>query len=291
MGHGILSGSPFHMIGSWTTDMSVDYAELHRWEREEGRGPSKRKSNFKRRSAKKEQLRTKSPGKSQKVIRTFYDFEANHFQRPAGYTPLSPTKSLGIINSPNFDVLTLNLKVFCTGYGLGTYVRTKGEYDTLRFQNVRQKLKLYEIKELFRTGIVIFLRPKMRNSNESSNQKVPLNSAIVLNTTSVTNIKKKRSRIFKKIPWVELPHILDNLQSGQLVINRQLKIGRIIEVTGEKMVVEFGCNTQQYRVRANFGNQNLKIWGLLNGMIYGSAEREILLEKFDDIQKEIKSLD
>lgn len=30
MGHGILSGSPFHMIGGWATDMSVDYAELHR---------------------------------------------------------------------------------------------------------------------------------------------------------------------------------------------------------------------------------------------------------------------
>lgn len=34
MGHGILSDTPFHVIGGWTTDMSVNYSEVNRWERE-----------------------------------------------------------------------------------------------------------------------------------------------------------------------------------------------------------------------------------------------------------------
>lgn len=34
MGHGILSDTPFHVIGGWTTDMSVNYSEINRWERE-----------------------------------------------------------------------------------------------------------------------------------------------------------------------------------------------------------------------------------------------------------------
>ena len=62
MGHGILSGSPFHMIGGWTTDMSVDYAELHRWEREEGQVHKRRRSNFRRRSAKNVAVQNKMPG-------------------------------------------------------------------------------------------------------------------------------------------------------------------------------------------------------------------------------------
>uniref|UniRef100_UPI004029EC1E hypothetical protein n=1 Tax=Eshraghiella crossota TaxID=45851 RepID=UPI004029EC1E len=46
MGHGILSGCPFHLTRSWTNDMTLSYSELHRWERQSARkGKRKRKAS------------------------------------------------------------------------------------------------------------------------------------------------------------------------------------------------------------------------------------------------------
>ncbi len=44
MGHGILSGCPFHLTKSWSNDITLSYSELHRWESQNSR---KRKKNRK----------------------------------------------------------------------------------------------------------------------------------------------------------------------------------------------------------------------------------------------------
>lgn len=301
MGHGILSGSPFHMIGGWATDMSVDYAELHRWERENGLETKGRKSNFRRRSAKSEITQSKMPNKPDKAVRSFWDFVANKHQKPNGYISLPPTKALEIINSTNFDALTLNLKIFCTGYGIGVYTRKKMEYDSLCFEKGKHQLKLYEIKELFRTGKVVFLQPKIQPPARQNTVEVPKKTT-TRNTASIDNLqpvkpaKKERkkitrtAKIFQGVPYVKMDVILDYLKVGQMVINYQLRVGKITALTGSTIIVDFGRNTKKYKTPKSFTDLKLKVWGPLNGFIYKDTQRKQLLEKFEDIKEEINSL-
>lgn len=68
MGHGILSGCPFHLTRSWTNDMTLSYSELHRWERQSAR---KRKKSHKRAaaSAKKKTLKSSSSTMTKKIAK------------------------------------------------------------------------------------------------------------------------------------------------------------------------------------------------------------------------------
>lgn len=66
MGHGILSGCPFHLTRSWTNDMTLSYSELHRWERQSARkGKRKRKASSV--STKKKSSKDSSPAEGKKV--------------------------------------------------------------------------------------------------------------------------------------------------------------------------------------------------------------------------------
>lgn len=175
------------------------------------------------------------------------------------------------------------------------YSRTKGKYDSLCFETTTHTLKLYEIKELFKTGKVIFLRPEIQTMKKLPKQLTTTNTVSINSTPSAINAKKeseekrKRKQIFQNIPCVRISCILDNLQVGQLVINYQLRVGKITALTDEKVIVDFGRNSKKYRIPLDFINQKLKIWGILYGKVYGSTERDLLLEKFDIIRKKIDS--
>lgn len=135
MGHGILSGCPFHLTKSWSNDITLSYSELHRWESQKSR---KRKKNRKATSASAKKKTQKSYStittkKAAKVPTTSGgkkpSVELSRLQRAKFIMPATYRQVSG-----NLDTVKSGTLLFSTAYGIGFFESLTKDKGTIRFK-------------------------------------------------------------------------------------------------------------------------------------------------------------
>lgn len=277
MGHGILSGCPFHLTRSWTNDMTLSYSELHRWERQSAR---KRKKSHKRAaaSAKKKTLKSTSSTMTKKIPKAPTTsggkkpgMELAHLQKAKFIMPSTYRQVSG-----NLDTAKVGTWVFSTAYGIGFFESLAKEKGTVRFKAFKTAFSVSVIRKALDCGALCFV--EKLDVNKQREKQCHL-------------IALEKAKIFQQVNFVDSACFKPGrLRLGQEIIDERLKIGYVCFHAPNYVKVRFGKQEIRYPFPDVFTTGKLRLWGGYHGIGYSEKGCRMIHQRKNELQKMIDQL-
>lgn len=269
MGHGILSGCPFHLTRSWTNDMTLSYSELHRWERQSTRkGKRKRKASSV--STKKKSSKTSSPAEGKKVSTTSGG-------RKPGIELAQLQKAKFIMSSTyrqvngNLDTAKVGTWVFSTAYGTGFFESLTKDKGAIRFRSFKKVFSLNALRKALDCGALYFVE-----KIDIKKQREGLAHSLSI----------ERMKIFQQVNFVD-PSCFKpgRLRMGQEVINQDLNVGNVCFRSVSYVKVRYGRKEIRYSFPEAFVTGKLRLWGGYHGIGYSEKGQRMIQQRKQELQR------
>lgn len=279
MGHGILSGCPFHLTRSWTNDMTLSYSELHRWERQSAR---KRKKSHKRAaaSAKKKTLKSTSSTMTKKIPKAPTTsggkkpgMELAHLQKAKFIMPSTYRQVSG-----NLDTAKVGTWVFSTAYGIGFFESLTKDKETIRFKASKKVFSVSTIRKALECGALCLVE-KLDVNKQREKQ------------WHLISLESERAEIFQQVNFVDPACFKPGrLRLGQEVIDESLTIGRVCFHAPTYIKVRYEKQEIRYPFPEAFTSGKLRLWGGYHGIGYSEKGCRMIHQRKNELQKMIDQL-
>lgn len=279
MGHGILSGCPFHLTRSWTNDMTLSYSELHRWERQSAR---KRKKSHKRAaaSAKKKTLKSTSSTMTKKIPKAPTTsggkkpgMELAHLQKAKFIMPSTYRQVSG-----NLDTAKVGTWVFSTAYGIGFFESLTKDKETIRFKASKKVFSVSTIRKALECGALCLVE-KLDVNKQREKQ------------WHLISLESERAEIFQQVNFVDPACFKPGrLRLGQEVIDESLTIGRVCFHAPTYIKVRYEKQEIRYPLPEAFTSGKLRLWGGYHGIGYSEKGCRMIHQRKNELQKMIDQL-
>lgn len=279
MGHGILSGCPFHLTRSWTNDMTLSYSELHRWERQNSR---KRKKNRKETSASAKKKTQKSYStittkKAAKVPTTSGgkkpSVELSRLQRAKFIMPATYRQVSG-----NLDTVKSGTLLFSTAYGIGFFESLTKDKGTIRFKASKKVFSVGTIGKALECGALCLVE-KLDVNKQREKQ------------WHLISLESERAEIFQQVNFVDPACFKPGrLRLGQEVIDESLTIGRVCFHAPTYIKVRYEKQEIRYPFPEAFTSGKLRLWGGYHGIGYSEKGCRMIHQRKNELQKMIDQL-
>lgn len=249
MGHGKLSGCPFHLTTGWTNDMTVSYSELHRWERE----------NEKKKKVRKTVVSSggRSPG-----------IELDQLQKVKFSMPLGYRKVKG-----ELEKAAGGTWVFSTAFAIGFFTRPVSNSAVIQFKELKKVIPISVIRKALDSEAICFVEKQ-----NPPKQRKKLKDCLLM----------ERDKIFHQVNFVD-PSCFKpgRLRMGQEVINPELNVGQVCFRSASYVKVRFGRQAIRYTFPVVFMNGELRLWGGYHGIGYSEKGQRMIRQRKQELQRMI----